>query len=268
MSVQSIRRGVRLLQILAERRTDLSLREISRLAALPPSTAHRLLLTLAEDCLVTPLPGGCFRLGLEVARLGDAAVTVLRLSPTVHELVRAVCEATQETIGLVQLVDGAAAVIDRVESPHPLRYELGIGSRVPLHCTASGKVLLAFGFGGPLATAIPDPIESRTAATIASRERLSAEIERIRRQGFGFDDEEYVVGLRCVAVPIFAADGRAGHALAASGPTGRFGDARIPLLVDTLRDTALAIERVLGYPTNGRGAPDPSDTLRSAARDS
>src|SRR5205823_11741622 len=124
-SVQAVRRSVRLLQVLADQPDDLSLQEVSRLAELAPSTAHRLLQTLAQDGLVTLLPRGSFRLGPETARLGGAAMGRLRISHVLHELMEQACRTTEETIGLVQAIDGAATVVDKVESPHPLRYELG-----------------------------------------------------------------------------------------------------------------------------------------------
>src|SRR5438128_1570754 len=109
-SVQSVRRSVRLLQVLADQPDDLSLHDISRLAKLAPSTAHRLLQTLGQDGLVTLLPRGSFRLGPETARLGGAAMGRMRLSPVLHELIEEACRATQETIGLVEAIDGAAIV--------------------------------------------------------------------------------------------------------------------------------------------------------------
>lgn len=245
--VQAVRRSVRLLAVLAGASGDLPLSVVSKQARLAPSTAHRLLLTLASDGLVTPLPNGRFRLGAEMARLGNAAIRQMRTSPQLHDLLGSACEAIGETIGLVQVVDGAATVVDKVESAHPLRYNLGVGTQVPAHCTASGKVLLAFASEDVREALLARGLPSRTAATITDRRRLLAELDAIRAWRFALDHEEFQQGLCCVAMPVRDFGGAVAYAVAASGPAQRFYGERTAEIIDALRGTVRAMEAALGF---------------------
>jgi DNA-binding IclR family transcriptional regulator len=205
-----------------------------------------LLLTLAEDSLVSALPGGYFRLGQEVARLGAIAMGRLQPSPVLHDLLSTASAVTGETAGMLQLIDGVATVVDKVESSHPLRYHLGIGTRLPAHCTASGKVLLAFG-----------PVEHRdrllhrnlpplTDNTITARDRLDDELQLIRTRGYAVDNQEFQEGLYCLAMPVRDFSGQVVYAIAISGPAQRFQEQHVPGILSALRDTTRAMEAALG----------------------
>ncbi len=246
-SVQSVRRGVRLLQVLADHADALALRDVSKLAHLPPSTTHRLLLTLAQDSLVSALPGGYFRLGQEVARLGAIAMARLQPSPALHKLLAAACAATGETAGMLQLIDGVATVIDKVESSHPLRYHLGIGTRLPAHCTASGKALLAFASVEHRNRLLRRTLLPVTANTITARDRLEEELLAIRTRGYAADDQEFQEGLYCLAMPVRDFSGQVVYAVAISGPAQRFQEQRVPAILRALQDTTRAMEAALGF---------------------
>ena len=112
---------------------------------------------------------------------------------------------------------GQALYIDQVESEATLRVNAEIGQMAPLYCTALGKVLLAFG-DYPL----PDEFEKRTDTTITSLPGLKNELEKVRTQGFGTDDEEYDLGVRCLAVPVFGINNKLAGAIGVSGPASRF----------------------------------------------
>lgn len=245
--VQSVRRSVRLLSVLASAAGEVPLGTASKLAELAPSTAHRLLLTLASDGLVAALPNGRFRLGAEMARLGHAAIRQVRSSPLLHDLLQVACASIGETIGLLEIVDGAVTVIDKVESSHPLRYNLGIGTQVPAHCTASGKVLLAYASPDVREAVLARGLSQRTETTITSRRRLVAELDLIRTQRVAQDNEEFQEGLRCVAMPVRDFSGSVVYAVAASGPVQRFHAGRVPSVSASLRQTADAMEAALGF---------------------
>jgi DNA-binding IclR family transcriptional regulator len=90
---------------------------------------------------------------------------------------------------------GRSLVIDQIESPASLRVNVQVGQASPLHCTALGKVLLAFG-GVPL----PGKLEPYTARTITDRSTLRKALEKVRSAGYAVDDEEFDPGVRCIAV--------------------------------------------------------------------
>lgn len=246
-SVQAVRRCVRLLETLAAHSGGLSLRDASKHANLPPSTAHRLLLTLAQDDLVTALPGGHFDLGAGMARLGAIAVSRLRPSVALHDLISNASIATGETVGLLQLTNDVATVVDKVESTHPLRYHLGIGTQVPLHCTASGKVLLAHAADDVRSAVLSQALGAVTSHTITGRASLDEELRRIVERGYAVDDQEFQDGLYCVAMPVRDYSGQVVYALAISGPAQRFQEKSVPALLKLLKSTVRSMEAALGF---------------------
>lgn len=110
--------------------------------------------------------------------------------------------------------------LDRVETAWPLRMNLQTGSRVPLHCSASGKLLLAHLPRAARQRLLERlPLERFTDSTLTSRAKLERELERIRAAGGATDDQEYITGLICVAAPVRVARGRVAAAVAVHAPT-------------------------------------------------
>jgi IclR family transcriptional regulator, acetate operon repressor len=133
--------------------------------------------------------------------------------------------------------------LDRVETAFPLRLELAAGSRVPLHCSASGKLFLAH-LPRAQRTRLLDGLryERKTARTLCSREALEGEFERIRREGHAVDAEEFVEGLVCVAVPVRdGVDGPVRCALGLQAPASRMPLEQALRQLDRLRDAAQAM---------------------------
>jgi DNA-binding IclR family transcriptional regulator len=164
---------------------------------------------------------------------------------------RAILSRLVEEIGETcnfTMLDGAQVIyVDRVEASWPLRMNLTAGSRVPLHCTASGKLLLAL-----LPKASRERLTAQlglaryTESTITDEKRLAAELARIRANRYATDDEEFHAGLVCVAVPVLG-NKRACAALAVQAPVSR-----------------MPLERALGYlPTLRRAASAMASTLAS-----
>lgn len=199
---------------------------LDRLAAasgLPRTTVHRLLHQLqAEGHLRLDAVSGRIEPGPRLLALAhrilasDGAVSLRRVVLT--RLARELGETCNMTVP-----DGDAMVyLDRVETDWPLRIALPPGSRVPLHCTASGKLYLASLDAGSRAALVRAlPRERRTPRTLTDPEALEAELARIRARGYSTDDEEFLQGMVAVAVPILDRDGRLLATLAVHGPSAR-----------------------------------------------
>ena len=140
-------------------------------------------------------------------------------------------ERTGECAHLAVPAQGKVMYIDQVESPVTLRVNAQVGTMNPLHCTALGKVLLAYGD-----LDIPSDLAPFTPNTITDPETLRRHLEEIRRLGFAVDDEEFDIGVRCIAVPVFDFRGKAVGAIGISGPATRMTSERMPAL------TAIVIE--------------------------
>jgi DNA-binding IclR family transcriptional regulator len=123
--------------------------------------------------------------------------------------------------------------LDQFESPATLKVSTPVGTFVPLHCTALGKVLLAFGV-----SPIPEVLPAHTPRTISDPAILRIHLEQTCQQGYAIDDEEYEIGVRCIAAPVYDFRGKVVAAMGISGPTVRIG------LEDTAKLAATVVEVV------------------------
>lgn len=235
-------RAFALLEHVARARGALSLQQVTEAVGLPKPTVYRMLGTLEGAGLLAREPDG--RRVVAGPRLARIAYDVMQnesvRAPT-RAILKRLAEDVGETVNLTMLDRGEVVYLDRVETAWPLRMTLQPGSRVPLHCTASGKLLLAL-----LPTARRRRILAGlaltpfTAQTIVDRRRLDAELAGIRRAGVATDNEEYLAGLVCVAVPVTAA-GRVAACVAVHAPVARMPLARALEHLPALQQAARAL---------------------------
>jgi DNA-binding IclR family transcriptional regulator len=230
---QTIDRAAHLLTLVLEAETPRGLTELADDAALPKSTASRLLGALERQGLIKQRGRrGSFEPGPVLMRFAHRGQLVELAQPHLEAL----SAATGETINLA--VPGPLGVehLAQVESRHFLGTGQWIGRRVPYHCTAVGKVLIAFG------GADPGTLEPLTPETIVDPDELATEIARVRRDGCAMAIDELEIGLSSVAAPV--ADGMA--ALSISGPTLRLDAQRVADLRPTLIHEAHALGHDMG----------------------
>lgn len=130
-------------------------------------------------------------------------------------------ETTRQTVHLGVLQGTAVVYLNKLYGQLAVRSPPRIGGRLPSYCTAVGKVLLAYN-PDVAAAVMKKEMHSWTENTIASAAKLATELSTIHKEHVGFDRDEILLGLNCVAVPVFNSNGRAVAALSISGPTGRF----------------------------------------------
>ena len=136
--------------------------------------------------------------------------------------------------------------VEVVHSEHSLAITTRVGRRLPVHCTASGKVFLAFLPPESVEPIWNAPLAARTENTITSPARLREEVEAVRQRGYGIDDEEFELGIRAISAPIRDLDGNVIAAMSIPGPTNRLGRERIPEIAAALMEAADAVSaRVL-----------------------
>jgi DNA-binding IclR family transcriptional regulator len=140
-------------------------------------------------------------------------------------------ERTGECAHLAILAQGKALYIDQVESPATLRVNVQVGKSAPLHCTALGKILLAFGNGE-----LPATLEPFTPNTITDPDELRLHLEDIRQGGYAVDNEEFDPSVCCIAIPVYDFRGKVVGAMGISGPTTRLTPEKLPEL------TAIVVE--------------------------
>jgi IclR family acetate operon transcriptional repressor len=171
------------------------------------------------------------------ARAGD------ELAALAQGAMRRLAAESGETVNLMVRTAHGAEAIAQVDGRHVLGASNWVGREVPDHCSAAGKVFLAFG----AAELPPGPLERHAPRTIVDRPLLERELDAVRRQGFATIVDELEVGLAAVAAPVRAGDGAIVAALSIAGPTARLGEARLGLLGRVAIEQAHAISTQLGY---------------------
>ncbi len=248
---QAVERGAQLLLGVLESDGPVSVTDLARATALPKSTASRLLAVLARHRLVAQDgPRGLLRPGpaiLAHARRGMYERTLVELSrPSLDALVA----AAGETVNLAVPGAGGVEHLAQADGSHFLGTGQWVGRRVDYHCSAVGKVFLAFG-AAPLPA---DPLAPAGPAAVADRAALERELRRVAGDGHAIAIDELEAGLAAVAVPV--RDGRAEvvAALAISGPTLRLGAGEIDRLLPKLKLEARRLSRRLTDTDEGEHA--------------
>jgi IclR family acetate operon transcriptional repressor len=191
--------------------------------------------------------------GSDRYRIGPLAAALGRIAqgPDRADRARAILEGltrrTGESASMAVADGGNVVVLAGVESTHALRFDRPPGTLVPVHVSAMGKAILAFG-PEPVPTAVKAlaPLERFTPRTLTSRRALAADLEATRARGYALVDEEQMVGVRALAVPVLGGDGRALAAVGVEGPTARLGDEAIPAMAAAAVETARAIAELSG----------------------
>jgi IclR family acetate operon transcriptional repressor len=246
-SVGTLARGLDILGLFARAGPELTQTEISEELGLPLPTVHRLTAVLAERGYLERDPRTRrFRLGLEVARFVPPLLSGLRLPEVARADLMRLASDTGETVNLAVLQEGEIVYLLSESGGRLLSTQTPIGLRLPAHCTALGKCLLA---QLPEETARdaagPEPYEQRTPATATSWEALQPMLARIRRDGVAVSWEEYEIGLASIAVPLPWLEGPGSAAVNVSLPTTRANRAFRAELVARLREIARRIEASL-----------------------
>ncbi len=222
-NAHAVERALAILEYLDGSQRGLNISEISRKLNIPKSSAHVIVLTLERLGYVHKRPDSLnYSLGLKAYGLGQGMMKNLSLSEAALPHMRVLTDRLRLPSHLA-VPDGDQGVyVQKVENPGLLKIDTYVGRRMDLHCTGVGKILLAFGPPAILARLVNKPVYIRyTRNTIVSPRALQREIAKVRKLGFGVDDEEEELGVRCVAVPVFRADGRFVAALSVTGTTAQ-----------------------------------------------
>lgn len=240
--VAAVERASRLLDCLAEAGGELGVNELARRTGVSPSTASRLLATLAGAGLVAFQPGsGRYRLGLRLVQLGNAALAGLDLRQTARPHLEALVAETGETATLSVPADPDPITADFVQSPSSVQSVARLGRRSVSHATAVGKVALAFS-SRPLPS---PPLRAYTGRTITDPARLAEEVARVREQGWAQAAGEREQDLNAIAAPVLGPHRELQAILGLQGPASRFDEeamgAAVPLLLGRARELSHAL---------------------------
>jgi len=245
-AASAVGRGLDLIDAVAAAGRALTIAELCGLLDLPKPTVHRLCQRLAAGGYLAREPGGThYSVGPRLLRL---ALNVQKggAGPERRAILQSVVDAVGETCNFTALAGDEVIYLDRVEARWPLRLHLEPGSRVPMHCTASGKLLLAFLPATRRARILKSlDLSPFTPNTIVAPAAFDAELAAIAAQGYSLDREEFLLGLTAIAVPVRDADGVVVAAIACHAPSVRFSLARAVECLATFQEAAARMAATL-----------------------
>jgi IclR family acetate operon transcriptional repressor len=252
-SVQALERALALLTTLA--RTDkATLSDLAMRTGMPPSSAHRLLMTLQAGRFVDfDERSAEWAVGIEAFRTGSSFLRRTRVTDAAREAMRLLVDQTGESANIAVPDGGEVVFVGQVESAQPIRAFFAPGVRTPMHASGIGKALMA--------TMPRDAVERVlqrsglprfTPNTLVAPADLFEDLARIRARGWSLDDEERYTGMRCVASAIFNAHGEAVAGISISGPAVRLDADRVGEVGPLVRRAAASVtERIGGSPPDG-----------------
>jgi IclR family acetate operon transcriptional repressor len=246
--VQSLTRGLTILERLSELEGGATLTDVAQRVGLAASTTHRLLNTLEKMGYVHQSGElGLWTIGITAFTVGSAFISNRDFAIQSHGYLRRLMEQSGETANLAVLDGSEAVFIAQVQCREIMRLLVKLGSRAPLHASGVGKAIFA---------ALPnDQIDAIlkvrglpriTESTIVAPETMWAALRVIRQRGWSFDDEEHLLGTRCVAASIYDEHAEPLCAISLAGPATRLPDERIKQLGPLVAHTAEEITRRLG----------------------
>ena len=211
--VQSLQRAIQLLEAMDSARRPMTLHELAEESGLVKSTVHRLLATLREADLVEQLADGRYALGLHLFEMGCSAGYMRDIVLIARPYMQAIWQQTNESVSLSLLSQGEALVLSLIESTNTFRVVARTGSKLPVHCTVQGKIMLAHMTRAEVKRILREHgMQAYTANTKRSFEELEPELQRIREQGYAVDNSEFHAGLCSVAAPIYDENGNVCYA--------------------------------------------------------
>ena len=246
--LRSVANALKLLETFDNNNFKLSVTELSRKLGLAKSTVSRLLTTLSARGYITQNPETQkYSLGMKVFEVGSVVVSQLTPRETALPFLEHLMERTQETVHLGVMDGDEVVYIEKIESAQALAMYSKIGRRAPLYATSLGKALLAFEPMERIEAFSSGEFKSFTPNTIVERKTLLADLSAVRERGYALDDEEFTVGLKCIAAPVRNYMGKVVASVGVGGPTLRLNEQTIPAMIAAVQEITGEISARLGY---------------------
>jgi DNA-binding IclR family transcriptional regulator len=246
--LQTIQKAGDLLALFDREHTEWGVREVATRLDMAKSSAHDLMSSLAKLGFLNKTEDNRYRLGWKLVTLSETLLATTELRKEAHPVIQDLASQYQETLHLAVLDDTQAVYVDKLEGRQAVRVELtSLGARLYAHCSALGKVLLAFSNRDDVKRIIKTAGLPRfTDNTITDEEDLMQNLTKIQRQGYAYDLEEILPDLCCVAAPIYNHMGQVVAAISMSIPAYRFRRSQIDFRDGVIR-AAKKISKRLGY---------------------
>ena len=245
--IKSIVKAFRLIELLVTK-NEFQLAELCRLLKSPKTTIHRMLLTLESLGYVQQNPQSLgYMASIKIFELGGKVAQNLNLIQIAKPLMIKLSEKTGETINL-GILDGTDVIcIDKVESKQHLKIDQPIGYRTKAYQTGMGKAILAYLSEEERAGLFAKhTVSTGTSKSLKTISAIAENLKKVREQGYAVDNEEYIIGVRCVGAPIFDHNSKVVAGLSIAGPALRIKERNIGSLAKLVTETAAFISNGLG----------------------
>jgi DNA-binding IclR family transcriptional regulator len=242
--------------LLAEVGGEVSLTEIAERLQWPKSTVHGILATLRDYRFVDQSThNGRYRLGIRLFEFGHMVARNWDIREIALPIMKKLNKQFGETVQLATEDADEVFYIEKIDSTHILRIVSEIGVRLPMHCSALGKAMLAFRSSSEVRRILSrNGMRRMTGHTITNPETMDAELIKIRKQGYAVDDQEIMEGLRCIAAPIRDKNGDVRYAVSISSLAERLSGDYFERIKKVLIESAAEISRLMGYKEPGRAS--------------
>lgn len=222
-SVKSLARAMRVLECFSVQRPELGVTEIARMLGMQKSTICNILSTFEKTGYVVQNPETSkYHLGTKILHLSYIVNQHLGMRDIFMPYLHRIAEEAREACYFGILSNDEVLYIEAVYPSHQQQTRNILGERAPLYCTGLGKTMLAHMPQENAERVISGELKPYTACTICDPAALRDNLEEIRRNGYAVDNMEHEFGVRCVAVPVFGANGQVMAAVSVSGPSPRF----------------------------------------------
>jgi DNA-binding IclR family transcriptional regulator len=242
----SVGRSVQLMELLAQK-DALSLSAIVQALRVPVTSVHRLLLELADHGVVERRTDGEWELSYKLLELTGRQLDRLHWPRLARPFAEAIARETGENVNMSAVTGTTGVVVDKVRGSAGPQLDFPIGAGGPLYLGGAGKAVLAFMGENDRRVVLDGPMPAYTAFTITSPRDLKAELQRIRTRGYAIDRQEVVIGVWCVAVPIFDRSGHPIGALSITGPSEKRVGPELAQKARMLTDACLKVSRRMGF---------------------
>lgn len=253
--IQSVSHALDVLEQFTGQHDELGVTELSKRLKLHKNNVFRLLATLESRGYIEQNKSTeNYRLGIRCLQIGQTYLGQMGLLRQAHPVIEGLAQSAHETAFVAVLRKSAVIPLDAVEADRPVRMTSSIGVALPLHCTAAGKLHLAFIPDADVREALIEGLPRFTASTIVERQALLQQLKKISEQGYAVETGEHIEDVNSVAVPVRDYTRNVVGSLALSGPAYRMTAERIekeiaPLMLKTGQE----LSRRLGF--EGQTAP-------------
>jgi DNA-binding IclR family transcriptional regulator len=245
--IPNLRNASRIMKLLAQNPDGYKAADIARELRIPVTTTLRIMATLQLEGFVRKADGR-FELGPVLIHLGNASLAGTEIRNAALPVLQDLTNRTDETSHLAVPCDDRALIVAVQDSSHPLRAASRPGFLAELHCSSTGKSFLAFLHRARIDTFYgKNRPTKRTPHTLTTLAEIRREADLTFKRGYSLDDEEFALGVRCLAAPVHSSDGSVIAAIGITAATVRFTRERIPEIAAIVTQSAAELSRSLGY---------------------